>query len=353
MADYQIERADLIRVVPGSDGLLCPICLRSEKMTHFTEGHIFPAECRNSNAAVPECVTCNNDLGSGVDAALGMVATFLLLTEGINNPVQAKRLYGRRLTVGGTSAVVLSSQMSAGRHQLHLGYRGNPPKHLELPGGLISLPMQAEFGHSNMISGGLLHSAVLRVFHYFGYSYILSPCIKPIQTSLIQASLYKANSMQAGATLGIFWNATRLLVDLPEKSDRLFIARDIDGHPLAFAAFVRYTTQKGGLALIPGPRLEDYISYNRILHNEVSHILLDPVLPIYERGVRLMSGKGREAMFLNWGRHPQLDKASIGFQLPSGSMTYSVSGIAAKSSLLTDITFERLPEEGGRARSKN
>lgn len=163
----------------GGDEVVCPVCglsfgrtvLDAAGACVLSEGHIFPESMGGKEVTI-ECRTCNNDLGSEIDASLSNEMKW----------TQFRTESGRRaakLTAGGHTRPV-TVERKGGETTIHEAKKsalpGSPdPKKVEqLFEGQWSLTFDTKY-NPGKVSVALFHCGLLMLFRLFGYEYALSP----------------------------------------------------------------------------------------------------------------------------------------------------------------------------------
>ena len=273
-------RQDLARCRSGDSGLTCPICLRSEPEISISVGHIYPEFCRSTGAIVPECSNCNNNLGSTLDSSVNATSAALRFAAGKLTPEQIGKLFRHQMQVTGMGqrpARTVGGNIDGGRVGITLGYSDEPPKLHRRSDGQLEFKLDVEFGHSNQLTGGLLHSALLRTFSIFGYEAVLDPSTDMIQKPLVEAAKQSGDKKAAIRALRGFGETCRVVIDLPSDYNDLFLIRDTASRPLAFAFFLQYIDDRGGMATLPGPGLAGQGAYAEVVAGIRDPVILERI----------------------------------------------------------------------------
>lgn len=162
----------------------CPVCRREISGSQASRGHVYPAGCELSGGFVLECRRCNNTLGGICDERLAVQLRMARhrshrlptheLAKVLNRPqshvtidakpavVRAEAVGERvRIDVFDVKGITAAELVKGGRSQL-----------------IVPRP------DAEKVKVGLLHCALLHMFHHLGYEYALQQNVRALQDDL-------------------------------------------------------------------------------------------------------------------------------------------------------------------------
>jgi hypothetical protein len=123
-SSWGIELANLRLIRSDATTLHCPVCRESVAEESLTRGDVFPEICRSSKLVVPECKTCNNELGSRVDSVLATTVAMIQHAHGVLPAEKVGSLFGNRVSLESDSVHLhpLAAETKDERVKLDFGY---------------------------------------------------------------------------------------------------------------------------------------------------------------------------------------------------------------------------------------
>lgn len=177
---YDLYLSNLRIHRPGASRVVCPVCDREVAREECDRGHLFPAGSPDRGGTVIECLRCNSRLGTACEFHLTQLLRMARTGRGIQTADDTYKLMNRRTSgLMDGEPVRMSPKVRNGRLDIRI-HGGRPGA----PGEPVAFKLNSQPLSLWCAGAAMLHSALLAMFRFLGYEYVLHPNVQPIRRCL-------------------------------------------------------------------------------------------------------------------------------------------------------------------------
>lgn len=231
---------------PEATSLICPLCWQPTAFDDLSIEHVIPSSVGGRSVTLT-CTSCNNALGSSLDAHLARYQSVADALKGHGTIPGKMCVFGEQVTVNMTLG-----PPSAGKHIAVVGRASNPAasdaiKQEFEKGNVEPLEITLNFGYiKNQFQTALLRAAYLVLFRIFEYEYAKHDIVQAIRRRIVDPSL---DTPDLGTLIGELRNST-----IPVDNDYFVIRGFMDDIPFFMVVIrLKRETETSQFVIMPVP----------------------------------------------------------------------------------------------------